>query len=44
VAAPPKGVPMPAPTTPDPRLHGTTGEPSVLSKAKGAAKDALGKE
>ncbi|MFD4991269.1 manganese catalase family protein [Cellulosimicrobium cellulans] len=44
VAEPPAGVPMPPPTTPDERFHGTTGKPSTLDKAKGAVKDALHKD
>ncbi len=44
VAEPPAGVPMPPPTTPDERFHGTTGKPSTLEKAKGAVKDALHKD
>jgi len=44
VAEPPAGVPMPAPTTPDERLHGTTGKPSSLEKATGVVKDAFHKE
>ena len=44
VATPPPGVPMPAPTTPDPRFHGTTGQPGALRKATGVVKDALGTE
>lgn len=44
VATPPPGVPMPAPTVPDPRFHGTTPEPGILGKAAGAVKDALGKD
>ncbi|MEN5072320.1 manganese catalase family protein [Isoptericola cucumis] len=44
VAEPPAGVPMPAPTRPDPRLHGTTDKPSGLEKATGVVKDALHKE
>ena len=44
VATPPPGVPMPPPTQPDERLHGTTGKPSTLEKAKGAVKDALHKD
>ncbi len=39
-----RGVPMPPPTTPDERFHGTTGKPSTLEKAKGAVKDALHKD
>lgn len=44
VAEPPAGVPMPEPTRPDPRLHGTTDTSNTMDKAKGAAKDALHKE
>jgi Mn-containing catalase len=44
VAEPPAGVPMPPPTQPDERFHGTTGKPSTLDKAKGAVKDALHKD
>ncbi|MCO7272046.1 MULTISPECIES: manganese catalase family protein [Cellulosimicrobium] len=44
VAEPPAGVPMPPPTTPDERFHGTTRTPSTLDKAKGAVKDALHKD
>lgn len=44
VAEPPAGVPMPPPTKPDPRFHGTTPTPTSLDKAKGAIKDALHKE
>jgi len=44
VPTPPAGVPMPPPTQPDERLHGTTGKPSTLEKAKGAVKDALHKD
>lgn len=43
VAEPPAGVPMPPPTQPDPRLHGTTPKPSAVEKATGVVKDALGK-
>ncbi len=42
--APPPGDPMPAPTTPDPRFHGTTGKPGAFEKAAGAVKDALHRE
>lgn len=44
VAEPPAGVPMPPPTQPDERFHGTTGKPSTLDKAKGVVKDALHKD
>lgn len=44
VASPPRGVPMPPPTKPDPRYHGTTGKPGPIDKAAGAVKDALHKE
>lgn len=44
VAEPPAGVPMPPPTKPDERFHGSTGKPSTLDKAKGAVKDALHKD
>lgn len=43
VAEPPAGVPMPPPTQPDPRLHGTTPKPSAVEKATGAVENALGK-
>lgn len=43
VAEPPAGVPMPPPTQPDPRFHGTTPKPSAVEKATGVVKDALGK-
>ncbi len=33
--------PMPPPTTPDPRLYGTTGTPNVVEKVKGVVKDLL---
>ena len=35
--------PMPAPTTPDERFHGTTGKSPLLEKTKGSVKDALHK-
>lgn len=41
VAEPPAGVPMPAPTRPDERLHGTVPGSGAVKKAKGAVKDAL---
>lgn len=44
VPAPPAGVPMPQPTVPDPRLHGTTPTSNLVDKAKGAVKDTLHKE
>ncbi|MCK0115721.1 manganese catalase family protein [Isoptericola sp. S6320L] len=44
VDTPPPGEPMPAPTTPDPRFHGTTGKPGAFEKAAGAVKDALHRE
>ena len=44
VAEPPAGVPMPPPTPPDARVHGPTGQPSTLVKAKGAVQDALHKD
>ncbi len=44
VATPPEGVPMPAPTTPDSRYHGTTPLPSGAAKVAGAVKDALHRE
>jgi Mn-containing catalase len=44
VAEPPRGVEMPPPTRPDPRMHGTTDKPNVMEKAAGAVKDALHKE
>ncbi len=44
VPAPPAGVPMPPPTRPDSRFHGTTDTPNVLDKAAGVAQDALHKE
>ncbi|MCA5894855.1 manganese catalase family protein [Isoptericola sp. NEAU-Y5] len=44
VAEPVRGVPMPPPTQPDERLHGTTPKPSGLEKAAGAVKDALHKD
>ena len=33
--------PMPPPTTPDPRLYGTTGVPNTVEKIKGKIKDVL---
>ncbi|PZR52186.1 manganese catalase family protein [Xylanimonas oleitrophica] len=44
VAEPPQGVPMPPPTKPDVRFHGTTERPGTLEKAAGAVQDALHKE
>jgi len=44
VAEPPAGVPMPAPTVPDERLHGTVPGSGAVKKAKGAVKDALHRE
>jgi Mn-containing catalase len=44
VAEPPAGVPMPPPTKPDVRFHGTTGVPGTVEKMTGAVKDALHKE
>lgn len=44
VAEPPAGVPMPAPTRPDERLHGTVPGSNAATKAKGAVKDALHRE
>jgi Mn-containing catalase len=44
VAEPPRGVEMPPPTRPDPRMHGTTDKPNAMEKATGAIKDALHKE
>jgi len=41
VAEPPAGVPMPPPTTPDPRFFGTTPKPNLVEKAAGAVKDAF---
>ena len=32
---------MPPPTTPDPRLYGTSGKPNVVEKVQGAVKDLL---
>ncbi|MCK9793674.1 manganese catalase family protein [Isoptericola sp. 4D.3] len=43
VAEPPAGVPMPPPTKPDERLHGTAPGPTGLKKAAGTVKDALHK-
>ena len=44
VAEPPQGVPMPPPTKPDVRFHGTTETPGMVEKAAGAIQDALKKE
>lgn len=44
VAEPPAGVPMPPPTQPDERLHGTMPGATGLKKAKGTVKDALHKD
>lgn len=44
VPEPAAGVPMPAPTQPDPRLYGTTPQPNVVEKAVGKVKDALSTE
>ena len=44
VAEPPAGVPMPAPTVPDERLHGTVPGSGAVKKVKGAVKDALHRE
>ena len=33
--------PMSPPTTPDPRLYGTTGVPNLVEKVKGTVKDLL---
>ncbi|WP_435737619.1 manganese catalase family protein [Cellulosimicrobium sp. PMB13] len=44
VPTPPAGVPMPPPTQPDERFHGTTPKPSGLEKAAGVVKDALHKD
>jgi Mn-containing catalase len=43
VGEPPAGVPMPPPTKPDERLHGTAPGPTGLKKAAGTVKDALHK-
>lgn len=42
--APTQGVPMPPPTVPDERLHGTTATPGIVDKAAGVVKDALHKK
>ncbi|MFC8598673.1 manganese catalase family protein [Isoptericola sp. NPDC057191] len=44
VAEPPAGVPMPPPTKPDERLHGTVPGPKGLKKAAGTVKDAMHKK
>jgi Mn-containing catalase len=44
VAEPPQGVPMPPPTKPDVRFHGTTETPGMVEKVAGAVQDALKKE
>jgi Mn-containing catalase len=41
---PETSVPMPPPTIPDERFYGTTPTPNIIEKAKGAAKDAVGKK
>ncbi len=38
---PTTSAPMPPPTTPDPRLYGTTTTPNIVEKVAGKAKDAL---
>lgn len=38
---PETAVPMPPPTTPDPRFYGTDGKPNLLDRAEGAIKDKL---
>jgi len=44
VPTPAPGVPMPPPTVPDPRFHGTTPTSNTMDKAKGVIKDALHKD
>jgi Mn-containing catalase len=44
VATPPPGEPLPEPTTPDPRFHGTTKKSDTVEKATGVVKDALHRE
>lgn len=41
VAEPTAGAPLPPPTKPDERFHGTTATPNIVEKAKGAMKDAV---
>ena len=41
LAQPNKGVPMPAPTTPDPRLYGTDAKSNTVEKISATVKDAL---
>jgi Mn-containing catalase len=38
---PTTSAPMPPPTTPDPRLYGTTGKPNTVEKVVGTVKDTL---